>query len=64
MNYNLIKPIIYIPLYDLVLIKREPRVIRMSESIVPLEPLRPMKPGKKFYDVNMLLGYLFGGGKR
>jgi hypothetical protein len=51
----------YMPLYDLVLVKREPEIIKMAKEINLLAPLQPMKPSKKFYDIKEAANYLFGG---
>lgn len=53
----------FVPLYDLVLKRTEPRVVEMQErGFVPrvMVPFEPMKPLKRFYELDKLLDYCWG----
>jgi site-specific DNA-adenine methylase len=51
----------FVPIFDLKLAKLEPKVVSMSEGITPMVSFNPMKPGKRFYNIEKTLDYLFGG---
>jgi phosphoribosyl 1,2-cyclic phosphodiesterase len=54
---------VYIPLYDLKLSLLKPfKTVKMSKNrIEPLKPFIPMKPRKRFYQIDDIIKYMFGG---
>jgi hypothetical protein len=50
----------FVPIYDLALVKRDSKVIEMSDSVSPMSSFLPMKPGKKFYDIKEAVAYAYG----
>lgn len=57
----------YIPIYDLQLTRIKPlKIVKMEEEVLILAgaaPFFPMKPSKRFYQIDEALGYLFPNGK-
>ena len=55
----------YVPLYDLVLKKKEHEIVKMAESSISLmKPFLPMKPRRRFYQVDEIVRYMFETGEK
>lgn len=54
----------HIPLYDLILVRKEPKIIEISDKVELFGSIKlfsPMKPGINFYDVDELVKNIFRG---
>jgi predicted nucleotidyltransferase len=58
----------YIPIYDLTITRIKPlKIVRMTEEIIELSstsPFYPMKPSKRFYQVDETIKYMFDTGNQ
>lgn len=53
----------YVPLYDLVLVKKEPKFVKVKEGVIPMVPFKPMELNKTFHKLEDAINHLYGVGR-